>query len=241
MGALPLTDSPGWVRARTCAVWALVAFAAGALVVPVLSGSPGPKVTALQKAGATVSNATVVGRPTSLERDLSEEVVRGYDADLVLSVPNGPGRLPVDGAYTHDRPHEGATVEVLWSPDAPQLGGVVHARRDLHLLARPHWQAGADSATGRGALFGLIAVTVVGLLLGTVLTFTSGTEALQELAWSPLAQTVRAAMTVGLYLAWLPMLTGDTPAHLVGLLASAGFMIILLVHCFTSVRAVGKG
>ncbi|MFF8374485.1 hypothetical protein ACF05W_37645 [Streptomyces lydicus] len=235
------TSSPGWVKARTCAVWALVAFAAGALLVPVLSGSPGPTVAALQKAGATVSNATVVDRPTSVERDLSEGAVRGYDADLVLSVPNGPGRLPVHGAYTRDRPGEGAAVEVLWSPGAPRLGGVVHARRDLHLFARPHWQAFADPATGRGALFGLVAVLSVGILMGAGLTFTSGTDALEKLAWSPLAQTVRAAMTVAVYLAWLPMLTGHRAPQMVGLLASGSFMLLLLGYCFTSVRAVGKG
>ncbi|WP_127356294.1 hypothetical protein [Actinacidiphila soli] len=238
---LSFDNSPSWVKARTCGMWALVAFAAGALFVPVVSGSPGQTISALQKAGATVSTAVVVEAPSSVEKDLSEDIVRGYYANLVVSVPDGPGRLSVHRAYTRDRPHQGASVEVLWSPSAPRIGGVVHERRDLHLYAQPRWEAFPDSAGGRDALFALIIVTFVGLVIGLLITLGSDSEALQELAWSPVAQTVRAVVIVGLYLAWLPMLTAHKLSGLTGLFAASGFMTVLLVYCFTSVRAIGEG
>ncbi|MFI6466742.1 hypothetical protein [Streptomyces sp. NPDC050528] len=61
-------DSPAWTRTRTCAVWLLVSFASG----------------------ARVRTATVVERPGAVRKDLSEDVVRGCSARLVVAGPGVP-------------------------------------------------------------------------------------------------------------------------------------------------------
>ncbi|MFJ9893797.1 hypothetical protein ACIQPR_10745 [Streptomyces sp. NPDC091280] len=92
-------DSRGWIRAPTCAVWLLVGFASAALFVGLLgTGGGDDRVDALRDAGARVSAATVVERPGAVREDLSEDVVRGRTARLVVAVPGGPGRLAVKGA-----------------------------------------------------------------------------------------------------------------------------------------------
>ncbi|MEV6501385.1 hypothetical protein [Streptomyces prunicolor] len=235
-------DSPAWIRTRTCAVWLLVGFASGALFVGLMAtGSRNDRVDSLRDAGARVSTATVVERPGAVREDLSEDVVRGYSARLVVAVPGGPERLAVKGAYTYDKPSAGTEVEVLWAPSAPELGGYVHERKDLSALAEGRWSAFSGGADGRDSLVALVLVMVVGGVLAAVFTFTAGPEALQRLAWSPGVQTVRAALTAAVFLGWRPLLLGHEASVPEELFAGGGFILVLLVYVFTSVRTIGDG
>ena len=233
-------DSRVWIRVRSCAVWLLVSFASGALFVGLLgTGSGDDRVDALRDAGARVSTATVVERPGGVREDLSEDVVRGYSARLVVAVPGGPERLVVKGAYTYDKPRGGAEVEVLWAPSAPELGGYVHERKDLRTLAGGHWSVFSGGADGRDALVAFVLVMVIGCVLAAVFTFTAGPGALQRLAWSPGVQTVRAALIMAVFLGWRPFLLGDGASLPEELFAGGGFILVLLVYVFTSVGTIG--
>jgi len=233
-------DSPALIRARTCAVWLLVGFASGALFVGLMAtGSRNDRVDSLRDAGARVSTATVVERPGAVREDLSEDVVRGYSARLVVAVPGGPERLAVKGAYTHDKPRAGTEVEVLWAPSAPELGGYVHERKDLDTLAEGRWSAFSGGADGRDSLIAFVLVVVLGCVLAPVFAFTAGPGALQRLAWSPGVQTVRAALTAAVFLGWRPLLLGQEPSVPEELFAGGGFILVVLVYVFTSVRTIG--
>lgn len=233
-------ESRAWIRLRTCAVWLLVGLASGALFVGLLgTGSGDDRVDALRDAGARVSTATVVERPGGVREDLSEDVVRGYSARLVVAVPGGPERLVVKGAYTYDEPRAGAEVAVLWAPSAPELGGYVHERKDLRALAGGRWSAFSGGGDGRDALVAFVLVMVIGCVLAAVFTFTAGTGALQRLAWSPGVQTVRAALIVAVFLGWRPLLLGDEASLPEELFAGGGFILVLLVYVFTSVGTIG--
>ncbi|WP_406458123.1 hypothetical protein OH768_28050 [Streptomyces sp. NBC_01622] len=233
-------ESRGWIRVRTCAVWLLVGLASGALFVGLLgAGSGDDRVDALRDAGARVSTATVVERPGGVREDLSEDVVRGYSARLVVAVPGGPERLVVKGAYTYDKPRGGAEVEVLWAPSAPELGGYVHERKDLSALAGGRWSAFSGGADGRDALVAFVLVMVVGCVLAAVFTFAAGPVALQRLAWSPGVQTVRTALIVAVFLGWRPFLLGDEASLPEELFAGGGFILAPLVYVFTSVGTIG--
>ncbi|MFE7358231.1 hypothetical protein ACFU8Q_35245 [Streptomyces sp. NPDC057543] len=235
-------DSPskGWVKARTGAVWFLVAFSTGALfAATMVVGSGGGKREALRDAGAEVSVATVVQRPRAVEKDMSEDVVRGYYSRLVVSVPGGPERLDVKGAYTFDRPRSGSTVDVLWASSEPELGGYVHDGSDLSMYAEGRWDAFPGGAQGRNARLALILVACVAGVFGLVLTLTGGSEALQWLAWYPIARTVRALATVVVFLGWRPVLMGVEPNAVEGLLSVTGILLPMLVYLFTSVGTIG--
>ncbi|MEW1833110.1 hypothetical protein [Streptomyces sp. NPDC088196] len=233
-------DSPAWIRTRTCAVWLIVSFASGALFVGLIAtGSRDDRVDSLRDAGAKVSAATVVERPGSVRKDLSEDVVRGYSARLVVAVSGGPERLAVKGAYTHDKPRVGTEVEVLWAPSAPELGGYVHERKDLNTLAEGHWSAFSDGEDGRDSLIAFVLVVVVGCVLAPVFTFTAGSRTLQESAWAPGVQTVRALLTAVVFLGWRPLLLGDEASPPEELFAAGGFILVLLVYVFSSVGTIG--
>ena len=233
-------DSRGWIRVRSCAVWLLVGFASAALFVGLLAaGSRDDRVDALRDAGARVSSATVVERPGGVREDLSEDVVRGYSARLVVAVSGGPERLAVKGAYTFDKPRAGTEVEVLWAPSAPELGGYVHERKDLSALAGGRWSAFSGGADGRDSLVAFVLVMVIGCVLAAVFTFTAGPGALQRLAWSPGVQTVRAALTAAVFLGWRPLLLGHEASPVEELLARGGFILVILVYVFTAVRTIG--
>ncbi|MDV9173881.1 hypothetical protein R6V09_27715 [Streptomyces sp. W16] len=233
-------DSRGWIRGRSCAVWLLVGFASAALFVGLLAaGSRDDRVDALRDAGARVSSATVVERPGGVREDLSEDVVRGYSARLVVAVSGGSERLAVKGAYTFDKPRAGTEVEVLWAPSAPELGGYVHERKDLRALAGGRWSAFSGGADGRDALVAFVLVMVIGCVLAAVFTFTAGPGALQRLAWAPGVQTVRAALIVAVFLGWRPFLLGDEASLPEELFAGGGFILVLLVYVFTSVGTIG--
>lgn len=234
-----LHGSRVWIRARTLAVWALVAFASGSFLVALLASSnSGEKLDALRKAGAVAGTATVVGEPHAVREELTDEgAVKGYASRLVVAVPGGPERLTVRGAYTYERPRGGTEVDVLWAASAPELGGYVNESKDLESLARGRWDAFPDDEAGRGALITFIAVAVVfGGVLGTVFSLSPPVDALRRLAVSPGHQTVRAASAVVAFAAWSPLILGHgaNPAHL--LLAAGGSLLVPLAYVSTAVR-----
>ncbi|MFF5517050.1 hypothetical protein [Streptomyces coeruleorubidus] len=231
-----------WIKLRTAAVWLLVAFSSGAMFVGLLTGSePGGRAETLRDAGAEVSSATVVERPAAVRADVDDEdVVQGYSSRLVVSVAGGPERLTVKGAYTAEKPREGTEVDVMWARSATRLGGFVDEGRDLPTIAAGRWKAFPDSELGGMMLFAFILLAVVfGGVLTPVFTLVAGADDLQELAWSPLAQTVRAALTAAVFLGWRPLLLGEQPQVAELLFAGGGFFLVFLVYVFTSVRSLG--
>jgi hypothetical protein len=234
-------DSRAWIKLRTGAVWALVAFASGSFFVALLtSANAGEKLDGLRTAGAEVSTATVVGGPESVREELTDEhAVKGYVSRLVVSVPGGPGRLPVHGAYTYDRPRAGTEVHVLWARSAPELGGYVNESKDLGVLAGARWDAFADDEAGAGSLLAFIVITgVFGGVLGAVFTLSPQARALQRLAGSAPSQTVRAALAVAVFWGWCPTLLGQEVSVLQWLLAAGSFLFVLLGYVVTSVRTL---
>ncbi|MFK4103874.1 hypothetical protein ACI2L1_28090 [Streptomyces sp. NPDC019531] len=233
-------DSVGWIRARAGAVWLLVTFAAGALFVGLMTASTvNERIAELRDAGAEVSVATVVETPRAVREDLSEDVVRGYTSRLVVAVPDGPARLATR-AYTHERPREGAEVEVLWARSEPELGGYVHERESLRTLATGRWEAFPAGANGRDALIAFVLVMVVGGVFALILTFTAGPRALQRLAWSAPLQTVHAVLIAAVLTGWRPLLLGGSASVAEGLTGVGGFVLLVLTHMFTAGRSIGE-
>ncbi|MFD3499813.1 hypothetical protein [Streptomyces sp. NPDC058678] len=231
-----------WTKLRTVAVWLLVAFSSGAFFVALLTGSEaGGRAETLRDAGAEVSAATVVDRPTAVRADVDDEdVVQGYSSRLVVSVAGGPERLTVMGAYTSEKPRKGTEVDVLWARSATRLGGFVHEDRDLPAIAEGRWKAFPDSELGDAMLFAFILLAVVfGGVLTPVFTLPADADALQELAWSPTVQTIRAALAAAVFLGWRPLLLGEQPQIAELLFAGGGFFLVFLVYVFTSIRSLG--
>ncbi|KOU62184.1 hypothetical protein ADK57_25300 [Streptomyces sp. MMG1533] len=231
-----------WTKLRTAAVWLLVAFSSGAFFVALLTGSDaGGRAETLRDAGAEVSAATVVEEPAAVRADVDDEdVVQGYSSRLVVSVAGGPERLTVKGAYTSEKPREGTEVDVLWARSATRLGGYVHEGKDLPTIAAGRWKAFPDSELGGAMLFAFILLAVVfGGVLTPVFTLIADADDLQELAWSPPAQTIRAALAAAVYLGWRPLLLGEQPQVVELLFAGGGFFLVFLVYVFTSVRSLG--
>ncbi|WP_217242856.1 hypothetical protein [Streptomyces sp. AC555_RSS877] len=230
-----------WTKLRTAAVWMLVAFSSGAFFVALLTGSEaGGRAETLRDAGAEVSAATVVEKPTAVRTDVDDEdVVQGYSSRLVVSVAGGPERLTVKGAYTSEKPRKGSEVDVLWARSATRLGGFVHEGRDLPTIAEGRWKAFPDSELGGAMLFAFILLAVVfGGVLTPVFSLVADADDLQKLAWSPLAQTVRAALAAAVFLGWRPLLLGEEPRLAELLFAGGSFFLVLVVYILTSIRSL---
>jgi hypothetical protein len=234
--SLSFDDSVLWVKLRTAAVWLLVAFSAGAFLAAMMTSPDwGERVDALRDAGAEVSTATVVAGPADVREEFSDGDLEGYTSHLVVFVPGGPQRLAVPDAYTYDKPVEGAEVDVLWAPS----GGYVDERKDLPTIAAGRWAAFPDDENGGAALVAFVVLAVIG---GAVLTtcFTVGAHAdrLQRLAWSPLAQTVRTGLALGVFLGWRPLLLGREPTLTETAFAGGGFLLVLALYIGTSMRTL---
>jgi hypothetical protein len=230
-----------WTKLRTTAVWLLVAFSSGAFFVGLMT-SPDwdERAQALRNAGAGVDVAMVVRPPEAVRADVDDEgVVQGYSSRLVLSVDGGPERLVAKGAYTAEKPREGDEVDVLWSRSAQRLGGYVSETQDLRAIADGRWKAFPDSELGGAALLAFVLLVVVfGGVLTPVFTLVADADDLQELAWSPWAQTVRAGLAAAVFLGWRPLLLGEEAQNVEVLFAGSGFVLVFLVYVFTSVRSL---
>ncbi|MFF7307314.1 hypothetical protein [Streptomyces sp. NPDC008137] len=225
-----------WVRLRTGALWALVAFSSAVLAAALLTSSnAGGKLDALRDAGAEVSTATVMERQSTRE-ELSDGVVKGYASRLVVSVPGGAERLTVRGAYTYEKPGKGTEVDVLWARSDPGLGGYVNESKDLPTLAGNRWKAFQDDELGTGSLIAFIVVALIGTVLTPVFTFVPDADGLQEVAWSAPFQTARTALAVLVFWGWSPLMLGSQPSVPQTLVAVGGFCLILLGYVLTSLR-----
>ncbi|MFF0161651.1 hypothetical protein ACFYRY_29530 [Streptomyces sp. NPDC005263] len=230
-----------WAKLRTGAVWLLVAFASGAFFVGILT-SPDwdDRVEGLRDAGAEVSVATVMRAPEAVRADVDDEdAVQGYSSRLVVSVPGGPARLTVKGAYTEEKPREGAEVDVLWARSAQRLGGYVNETQDLPAIAERRWKAFPDGDLGSGALVAFIVLMLFGGILAPVFSLVPDADDLQEVAWSPWVQTVRAAVAAAVFLGWRPLLLGEDPHLVEALFAGGGFVLVFLAYFLGSVRSLG--
>ncbi|MEV6979277.1 hypothetical protein [Kitasatospora sp. NPDC093806] len=211
-------DSTRWVFLRQAAVWLLVAVSFAALVV--LGRSQGSEqVRALVRAGAAFSTATVV-EVSEVDENLSADDVLVYHAALVLALPEG-GRVRVDGARTLAAPEPDGRVDVLWAPTAPELGGVV--AEDQPSMSR-YLNRDWGLTVHRTAPLG---VAVMLVLFGMLpLALAAEDDGLQEVAWSPVAQTVHAAAVTGMLLLALPYLSG-TAGVFSGIEAAWGGLLLL--------------
>lgn len=221
-------ESVPWVFLRQSLVWLLVVLAVVALNV-LGRAHTSAHIRSLVQAGAAHATATVVKAENVRARLDDEDAVTGYHATLVLTVP-GDGRIRVKGAYTYEKPTPGSRVDVLWAPTAPRLGGVVTEGSDLERYLDRGW-----GPTLSGTAFGLFPLLLV---LTCMLPTSIGAEAdsLNELAWSPITQTVHATAVTGFVLLVLPFLTG-TFTDGGGPLAVAGLGLLAL-YIALPVRAV---
>ncbi|MBT2440763.1 hypothetical protein J7E93_11720 [Streptomyces sp. ISL-36] len=189
-----------WVYMRQAAVWLLVLLSFMALSVLGHSHTS-QHIRSLVRAGAAYSTATVTEVVDVTEIRDDEDRVTGYHATLLLALPDG-SRVRSQGAYTEDEPKPNSRVEVLWAPTATALGGVVAEGEPLERHLDREWGL---------TLYGMV-ITAFALLLvlACMLPISVGAEAdnLQDLAWSPVEQTVHAAAVTGILLAALPYLSG---------------------------------
>lgn len=233
-----LTDE-FWVKLRTGALWAVVAFSSAVFAVAILtSANAGEKLDALRDAGAEVSTATVVERH-STRQELSDGVVKGYASRLVVSVPGGAERLTVRGAYTQEKPGKGTEVDVLWARSDPDLGGYINESKDLRTLAENRWRAFQDDELGMGSLIAFIAMGFIGAILTFVFTLVPDADDLQEVAWSAPFQTVRTALTLLVFWGWSPLMLGSQSSVPQIIVAVGSSCLVLLGYIFTSLRGFG--
>ncbi|MFI8520985.1 hypothetical protein ACIGEZ_24655 [Streptomyces sp. NPDC085481] len=215
-------ESVPWVFLRQALVWLLVVVSVVALAGLGRSHTS-QYVRSLVQAGAGYSAATVAEVADVRQMRNDEDEVTGYHATLFLTLPDG-SQVRSQGAYTKDKPKPGSRVEVLWAPAAPELGGVVEDGAQLDRYLNRDW--GLTLSGSAIALFPLL------LVLACMLPTSVAAEAdsLQEQAWSPIAQTVHAAVVTGVVLAALPYLSGTFSSGGVPLgVAGIGLLALYIV------------
>ncbi|MFD7323203.1 hypothetical protein ACFV9D_19245 [Streptomyces sp. NPDC059875] len=193
-------ESVPWVYLRQAAVWLLVLVSFVALSA-LGESHASQHIRSLVHAGVAYSTATVSGVVDVTEMRDDEDMVTGYHATLLLALPDG-SQVSSQGASTEGKPKPGSRVEVLWAPTATELGGIVAEGEPLERHLDREW--GLTPYGAAGAAFALLFV------LACMLPISVGAEAdsLQELAWSPVAQTMHATAVTGILLAALPYLSG---------------------------------
>ncbi|MEU8432968.1 hypothetical protein AB0F18_08625 [Streptomyces sp. NPDC029216] len=192
-------ESAAWVFLRQSAVWLLLVVAvAGMAGLGRAHGSQ--QVQSLLRAGADHSSAMVT-EVSHLREDRSDDEVRGYYATLGLTLPGG-GKVRAENAYTRDEPKPDDRVRVLWAPTAPELGAVLEPGEPLGRYRERGW--GITLHGVAPGAFGLLLVLACMLPVSVA----AEAESLQELAWSPLAQTAHAAAVTGVLAGVLPYLSG---------------------------------
>ncbi|MEV7523838.1 hypothetical protein [Streptomyces sp. NPDC091371] len=197
-------DSVWWVYLRQSAVWLLLPVAFVALVG--LGDSHGSQhIRSLLRAGAAYGPASVA-EVADLTESRSEGEVVGYHSTLLLALPGG-GRVRAEHTSTRYEPKPDSRVHVLWAPTAPGLGGLVDDGEDLGRYLDRDW-----GLTLSGIAPGAI---VLLLILAAMLPVSIAAEddGLQELAWSPVTQTVHACAVTGVLLAALPFLSGTASGN----------------------------
>ncbi|MEU3352660.1 hypothetical protein [Streptomyces sp. NPDC037389] len=220
-------DAPErWIKFRQLAVNVLLLSASMTAVtlisLPKNDGLP----TRLQHARPEVATATIAEPPQITGKDYDDDYrdqVVAYYSKLKVSIPGGPARLSVGPIRTSKSPRVGERLTVLWSPTSPSLGGYSGTPARLERLAHTEWRANltAGMSTGIAAVFGLV-------MLPWVFCFAFGPEddTLNEIAWSPGAQSVYALSFAGVAYGYTPTLTGEAAHGLQNLLQLGGWLLI---------------
>ncbi|WP_438318465.1 hypothetical protein ACSHWO_34140 [Streptomyces sp. HUAS TT3] len=136
----------------------------------------------------------------------SEGEVVGYDSTLLLALPGGV-RVRAEDASTRYEPRPDGRVQMLWAPGAPSLGGVVDDGEDLGRYVDRGWGLTLGGIAPGAFVLLLILVAMVPVSIA------AEDDGLQELAWSPVTQTVHACAVTGVLLAALPFLSGTASAN----------------------------
>ncbi|MER7584497.1 hypothetical protein [Kitasatospora sp. NPDC097691] len=211
-----------WVHARHAAVWVLIPLAA-AVPTSLREMDGGDSVRHLKQAGAVTVTATVVNA-SDVEEIEDDGKVTGYHADLVLAIPGGP-QVTAYGV-TREEPHPDGRVRALWAPSSPQLGAVVNDTKDLDAFVRTGWTWHAESI-GMFVFFGLFVGAGI-----VPLSVSAGTDALHDLTWRPLVQTVNTTVLTLLFLWIRPFLAAHGLGADVAAATTVGFGIVLLLLYF---------
>ncbi|QLE72829.1 hypothetical protein FGW37_15635 [Streptomyces rectiverticillatus] len=214
-------SSPALSKARQLSVSALALVAS--LTALSLHGMPGSdsRQTAIQHAGAEVAVATVV-KARLLEKEYDDdnpELVRGYVYELTVTVPGSPAQLATGRTTYHDPVREGGLLTAMWAPDDPSLGAYLGREEKLHRLAAGKWQPNLE-----GSIVNAIALILGLCLLPWVLLFSLGIAggSLRKLPWSPVMQSVHAAVAVLAAYGCTPALRGEDPSGTAQALLQAG-------------------
>ncbi|MFJ5779472.1 hypothetical protein [Streptomyces sp. NPDC093094] len=192
-------DSVWWVYLRQSTVWLLLLVSFVALAGLGESYGSG-HIRSLLRAGAAYDPAGVA-EVTDVEERRSEGEVVGYRSTLLLALPDG-SRVRTEGVFTRYEPKPDSRLDVLWAPTAPGLGVVVEDGEDLERYLDRDWRL-TLSRMAPGAIALLLILTTM-----LPISIAAEDEGLQELAWSPLAQTVHAGVVTGVLLVALPFLNG---------------------------------
>lgn len=218
--------SEGWIKLRQLAVNVLLLSASMTAVTLISLPKNDSLPSRLQHAHPQVATATIAEPPRITGKDYDDDYrdqVVGYYSKLKVSVPGGPARLSVGPIRTGKPPRVGEHLTVLWSPTAPSLGGYTGAPAELERLARARWQANlaAGPAMGIAAVFGLV-------MLPWVFCFAFGLEddMLNEIAWSPGAQSVYALIFTGVAYGYTPTLVGEAAHGLQNVLQLGGWLLL---------------
>ncbi|GGY05210.1 hypothetical protein [Streptomyces hiroshimensis] len=226
-------------KARQLCVSALAL--AASLTALSLHGMPGSdsRQTAIQHAGAETAVATVA-EARLLEKqydDDNPELVRGYVYELTVTVPGSPAKLATGRTTFHDPVREGGLLTAMWAPDDPSLGAYLGREEKLHRLAAGEWRPSLE-----GSIVNAIALIVGLCLLPFVLLFSLGINggSLRRLPWSPVMQSVHAAVAVLAAYGCTPALRGEDPSGTAQALLQAGGWALVGGMIFSPVYAVVK-
>ncbi|MGK5732046.1 hypothetical protein [Streptomyces sp. URMC 124] len=229
--------SAGLSKARQLSFSALAL--AACLTALGLHGMPGSnsRQTAIQHAGAEVVVATVAEAHLLDKQydDDNPELVRGYVYELKVTVPGSPVKLATGRTTYHDPVREGGLLTAMWAPDDPSLGAYLGRAEKLHRMAAGKWQPNLE-----GSIVNAIALIVGLCLLPWVLLFSLGIggTTLRALPWSPVMQSVHAAVAVLVAYGCTPALNGEDPSGTAQALLQAGGWALVGGMIFSPIYAV---
>ncbi|MEV0260896.1 hypothetical protein AB0I49_06050 [Streptomyces sp. NPDC050617] len=229
-GAPQPVDSEARIRWRLAARIVLT-FSAGLTIMSIGNWvEPGSKLDLLRAAGGKVTEAVVVEAPRHVKEHTyvsdGETRTSHWSSDLMLSVPGAPngGRMSFDAALTSGEPRRGDRMQVLWSPDRPELHGYIDKDTDLRLYEHGgEW----DLTPSRDWVVALILVVALSCFFGLLSIVLADEDKLQRQAWSPVDQTVFAVIGAAWAIGTTRLLDGAYPSDAQQGLAFWGWLLPL--------------
>ncbi|MFI0912104.1 hypothetical protein [Streptomyces abikoensis] len=220
-------DGPeGWIKFRQLAMNVLLLSASMTAVTLVSLPRNDSLPVRLQHAHPEVATATIAEPPKVTGKDYDDDDrdrVVAYYSKLKVSIPGGPARLSVGPIRSGKPPRVGDHIPVLWSPSSPSLGGYAGNPARLERLAHAQWQPSLTPgmSTGIAAVFGLV-------MLPWVFCFAFGLDddMLNEIAWSPGAQSLYALIYTGVAYGYTSALAGEAAHGLQSALRLGGWLLI---------------